>query len=143
MTRSQAGFTLIELLCVVALLGLMASLPLVTSGSDRDRLQLDAAARRLLLGLERARSVARREQMACGIALSVMPGVLLSAEALPGGCRPALACLWRCRRSSTRDRSSCTPTCLPSCACRPTDCCWMAAPPCSAMGAWITPVVWW
>ena len=88
MTRSQAGFTLIELLCVVALLGLMASLPLVTSGSDRDRLQLDAAARRLLLGLERARSVARREQMACGIALKRDAWSAPEQEALPGGLPP-------------------------------------------------------
>ena len=130
MTRSQAGFTLIELLCVVALLGLMASLPLVTSGSDRDRLQLDAAARRLLLGLERARSVARREQMACGIALSGDAWSAPEPEALPGGLPSCPGVSVRCRRSSTRDRSSCTPTCPPSCACRPTDCCWMAAPPC-------------
>ncbi|QNJ20839.1 prepilin-type N-terminal cleavage/methylation domain containing protein [Synechococcus sp. A18-25c] len=85
MTRSQTGFTLIELLCVVALLGVTASLPLVTSGSDRDRLQLDAAARRLLLGLERARSVARREQMACGIALKRDAWSAPEQEALPGG----------------------------------------------------------
>ena len=88
MTRSQAGFTLIELLCVVALLAVMASLPLVSQASDRDRLQLDAAARRLLLGLERARSAARREQMACGIALNRDAWSSPEPEALPGGLPP-------------------------------------------------------
>ena len=88
MTRSPAGFTSIELLCMVALLAVMASLPLVSQGRDRDRLQLDAAARRLMLGLERARSVARREQMACGIALRGDAWSAPEREALQGGLPP-------------------------------------------------------
>ena len=62
--------SLIEQLIVVSLLGILASVPIVTGGSDRDQLQLDASARRLQVGLARARSVARREQIACGFSLS-------------------------------------------------------------------------
>ena len=69
MRRFSAGFSLLELLVTVALLGIIASLALPDSASDRDRLQLDATARRLQLVLERARLVARREQQACGIRL--------------------------------------------------------------------------
>ena len=69
MKRFSAGFSLMELLVTVALLGIIASLALPDSASDRDRLQLDATARRLQLVLERARLVARREQQACGIRL--------------------------------------------------------------------------
>ena len=62
--------SLIEQLIVVSLVGLLASIPIVTGGSDRDQLQLDASARRLQSGLNRARSLARREQRACGVSLS-------------------------------------------------------------------------
>ena len=62
--------SLIEQLIVVSLLGILASVPIVTGGSDRDQLQLDASARRLQLGLDRARSIARREQRACAMSLS-------------------------------------------------------------------------
>ena len=55
-------------------LGLPETVPewgsdIVTGGSDRDQLQLDASARRLQSGLNRARSLARREQRACGVSL--------------------------------------------------------------------------
>ena len=62
--------SLIEQLIVVSLLGILASVPIVTGGSDRHQLQLDASARRLLSGLDRARSIARREQNACGVSLN-------------------------------------------------------------------------
>ena len=62
--------SLIEQLIVVSLVGLLASIPIVTGRSDRDQLQLDASARRLQVGLDRARSIARREQRACGVSLS-------------------------------------------------------------------------
>ena len=62
--------SLIEQLIVVSLVGMLASIPIVTGGSDRDRLQLDARARRLHVVLDRARSIARREQRACGVSLS-------------------------------------------------------------------------
>ena len=62
--------SLIEQLIIVSLLGMLASIPIVTGGSDRDQLQLDASARRLQVGLDRGRSIARREQRACGVSLS-------------------------------------------------------------------------
>ena len=62
--------SLIEQLMVVSLVGILASIPIVTGRSDRDQLQLDASARRLQVGLDRARSMARREQRACGLSLS-------------------------------------------------------------------------
>ncbi len=78
--------SLIEQLIVVSLLGILASIPIVTGRSDRDQLQLDASARRLQSGLARARIAARREQTACGVSLSaegfsapddgILPGVL-------------------------------------------------------------------
>ena len=62
--------SLIEQLIVVSLVGLLASIPIVTGRSDRDQLQLDASARRLQVGIDRARSIARREQRPCGVSLN-------------------------------------------------------------------------
>ena len=83
--------SLIEQLMVVSLVGMLASVPIVTGGGDRDQLQLDASARRLQSGLDRARSIARREQRACGLSLSeegfTAPdegGLLGSLPACPG-----------------------------------------------------------
>ena len=88
MRRFSAGFSLLELLVAVALLGIIASLALPDSAADRDRLQLDATARRLQLVLERARLVARREQQACGIRL-VSDGLLQPEQhALSGELAP-------------------------------------------------------
>ena len=83
--------SLIEQLIVLSLVGILASISIVTGGSDRDQLQLDASARRLQVGLDRARSIARREQSACGLSLNeagfaapddgILPG---SIPACPG-----------------------------------------------------------
>ena len=70
MRRASAGFSLVELIVTVALLGIIASLVVPDAASDRDRLQLDATARRLQLDLERVRLAARRTQQACGISLA-------------------------------------------------------------------------
>ena len=69
MRPASAGFSLVELMVTVAVGGIIASLAVPNSAADRDRLQLDATARRLQLGLERARLAARRAQQACGISL--------------------------------------------------------------------------
>ena len=71
MRRASPGFSLVELMVTVAVVAIIASLALPNTAADRDRLQLDAAARRLQLGLERARLVARRAQQACGLSLSL------------------------------------------------------------------------
>ena len=76
--------SLIEQLIVVSLVGMFAAIPIVTGGSDRDQLQLDAIARRLQVGLDRARSIARREQRACGLSLSAEGFTSPDEGILPG-----------------------------------------------------------
>ena len=80
--------SLIEQLIVVSLVGLLASIPIVTGRSDRDQLQLDASARRLQSGLDRGRSIARREQSACGLSLSE-EGFLAPSEGILPASLPA------------------------------------------------------
>ena len=80
--------SLIEQLMVVSVLGIVLSIPFMTGRSDRDQLQLDASARRLQVGLDRARSIARREQRACGLSLSA-EGFTSSDEGILPGVIPA------------------------------------------------------
>lgn len=70
MRRSSAGFSLLELLVAIAVLAILASISLVYAGSDRSRLELDGASRRLLVGLERARRSAERQGQACALSLT-------------------------------------------------------------------------
>ena len=66
MTR---GFTLVELLVVVAILGLLASMALMSPGRQREQLELDAALRLLRVGLDRGRMAAERTAEPCGLSL--------------------------------------------------------------------------
>ena len=75
--------SVIEQLIVVSLLGVLASIPIVTGRSDHDQLQLDASARRLQVGIDRARSIARREQRACGLSLNEEGFTAPDQEILP------------------------------------------------------------
>ena len=59
MKHSGAGFSLVELMVTVAVVGMIASLVVPNSSPDRDRLQLDAAARRLQLGRRGSRWLGR------------------------------------------------------------------------------------
>lgn len=88
MRRASPGFSLVELMVTVAVVGIIASLALPDSASDRNRLQLDVTARRLQLGLERARLVARRAQQACGLSLSSEAWLEPEQGALPGDLVP-------------------------------------------------------
>ena len=88
MKHSGAGFSLVELMVTVALVGIIASLAFPNSASHRDQLQLDAAARRLQLGLERARLAARRTQQACGISLGSQAWMEPDQQDLPGELAP-------------------------------------------------------
>ena len=83
MTCTRNGFTLVELMVAVAIVGLVCGIALVHAGADKDRLQLEAAARRLQLGLQRARLSARRHQQACVVALGSEAWVAGESDALP------------------------------------------------------------
>jgi prepilin-type N-terminal cleavage/methylation domain-containing protein len=84
MRRSTAGFSLVELMVTVAVVGTIASLAVPDHASERVQLQLDVAARRLQLGLERARLAARRAQQACGISLGNKAWLEPEQQDLPG-----------------------------------------------------------
>ena len=83
MTRTSNGFTLVELMVAVAIVGIVCGIGLVHAGADGDRLQLEAAARRLQLGLQWARLSARRHQQACVVALLTDAWVTAESDALP------------------------------------------------------------
>ncbi len=68
--RSQAaGLTLPELLVALAVLGLLAALGMMNGGETLARQRVEAATRRLALGLERGRAEAERSGQPCGLSL--------------------------------------------------------------------------
>ena len=66
----QQGLSSVELLVALAMVGILASLSLGNGHETLARRQLDAATRRLDLGLQRARSEARRMDQPCALSLS-------------------------------------------------------------------------
>jgi hypothetical protein len=70
MARSEA-FTLLELLLVVALLALMGLIALGSGAELLARLEVEAATRRILVGLERGRIAAERQGRPCALSLDV------------------------------------------------------------------------
>jgi prepilin-type N-terminal cleavage/methylation domain-containing protein len=65
----QPGFFMVELLVVLALLGLCAALGLTQGGEALARQRVEAATRRLALGIERARAEAEERGRPCGLSL--------------------------------------------------------------------------
>lgn len=65
----EAGFSVAELLVVVAVLAILAALSLGFQGEMLARLELEAATRRVVLGLERGRGQAERQGQPCALSL--------------------------------------------------------------------------
>ena len=65
----ERGFSVAELLVVVAVLAILAGLTLEFQGEMVARLELEAATRRVVLGLERGRSQAERQGQPCALSL--------------------------------------------------------------------------
>lgn len=78
------GFTLLELLVVVAALAGLALLSLGVSSETLARQRVEAATRRVLLGLERGRLAAERQGRPCALALGSQGWQAPQAGALPG-----------------------------------------------------------
>ena len=68
MARSEA-FTLMELLLAVAILALMGLMALGSGAELLARLEVEAATRRVLVGLERGRTAAERQGRPCALSL--------------------------------------------------------------------------
>ena len=66
----ERGFSLLELLIAMAILAMMACWSFDSVGHYRQRIQVDAAARRLEIGFERARLAALRKQQPCAMNVS-------------------------------------------------------------------------
>ena len=64
------GFTLGEAIVAVALLGILASLAIVSPHQQRQQLELESGLRRLRVGLDRGRMAAERSGAACGLSLT-------------------------------------------------------------------------
>ncbi len=69
-SRQARGFTLPELLLGVIILGLLTTLGLNAGSGYLKRQQLEGAARRFILGLEKGRDAARKQGAACALQLT-------------------------------------------------------------------------
>jgi len=84
--RRDNGFSFVECLVVVALLGILATLAIPSSGALQRRLQLDSGLRRLRVGLDRGRMAAIRDSQPCALQLSASGWQTPLTDVLPG-CR--------------------------------------------------------
>ena len=67
---NATGFTLVEALVTISVLGILALLGLGQGRQELARLQVELAARRLLVGVERGRDAAERMGQPCALELS-------------------------------------------------------------------------
>ena len=89
--RRDNGFSFVECLVVVALLGILATLAIPSSGALQRRLQLDSGLRRLRVGLDRGRMAAIRDSQPCALQLSASGWQTPLKDVLPvcrGGVTP-------------------------------------------------------
>ena len=84
--RRDNGFSFVECLVVVALLGILATLAIPSSGALQRRLELDSGLRRLRVGLDRGRMAAKRDSQPCALQLSASGWQTPLTGDLPG-CR--------------------------------------------------------
>ena len=89
--RQPNGFSLVECLVVVALLGILATLAIPSSGAVQRRLEMDSGLRRLRVGLDRGRMAAERDRQPCALQLTASGWQLPLTGDLPacrGGVTP-------------------------------------------------------
>ena len=85
------GFSLVECLVVVALLGILATLAIPSSGAVKRRLELESGLRRLRVGLDRGRMAAERYRQPCALQLTAsgwQPPLTGDLPACRGGVTP-------------------------------------------------------
>ena len=99
------GFSLLECLVVVALLGILATFAIPSSGAVQRRLELDSGLRRLRVGLDRGRMAAQRDRQPCALQLSANGWQPPLAGDLPA-CRGGITSLVELGASELKLRSN-------------------------------------